>query len=157
MFNHCRISFSNRNCCWPFCAYSFPASHHRFGSLCAIIAFTRTLNSQRTSEWHALQCKTPIATAQLALNIVTCGIYISKLWRGLEYGASKANARTWGSTGGLWSKLWGTAPVYRLECNATARRSSTMCTTSSGQGKSELSLGTQFDGERIDSVSHRSI
>ena len=42
-------------------------------------------------------------------------------------------------------------------CNATARRSSTTCTTSSGQGKGEPSLGTQFDDERIDSVSYRSI
>ena len=42
-------------------------------------------------------------------------------------------------------------------CNATMRRSSTMCTTSSGQGKNELGLGTQFDDERIDSVSYRLI
>ena len=42
-------------------------------------------------------------------------------------------------------------------CNATARRSSTTCTTSSGQGKNELGLGTQSDGEKIGSVSYRSI
>ena len=45
--------------------------------------------------------------------------------------------------------------IYK--CNATARRSSTTCTTGSGWGKNKLGLGAQFDDEKIDSVPYRSI
>ena len=42
-------------------------------------------------------------------------------------------------------------------CNATAGRSSTTCTIGVRGGKGrEFGLGTQLDGEKIDSVPHRS-
>ena len=47
--------------------------------------------------------------------------------------------------------------TWQQLCNATARRSSTTCTTGvRDEGEREFGLGTQSDDERIDSVSHRS-